>query len=59
MKNTLTIPRIVTLLLSDENFGKLISGKSKAQSLFMGGKLKVKGNVMKGKKEFSSTPLDC
>jgi len=39
----------VTLILSDENFGKLISGKSKAQTLFMSGKLKIKGNVMKGK----------
>ena len=39
----------MTLILSDENFGKLIAGKQKAQSLFMSGKLKVKGNVMKGK----------
>lgn len=39
----------VTLSLSDENFGKLVSGKTKAQNLFMSGKLKVKGNVMKGK----------
>jgi putative sterol carrier protein len=38
----------VTLILSDENFGKLIAGKQKAQTLFMSGKLKVKGNVMKG-----------
>jgi len=38
----------VTLLLSDENFGKLVSGKAKAQQLFMSGKLKVKGDVMKG-----------
>lgn len=38
----------VTLLLSDENFAKLIAGKTKAQQLFMSGKLKVKGNVMKG-----------
>ena len=55
------------MLLSDENFGKLVSGKAMAQSyvltrvhgrydsnifdfrLFMSGKLKVKGNVMKGK----------
>ncbi|KIX94776.1 uncharacterized protein Z520_09466 [Fonsecaea multimorphosa CBS 102226] len=40
----------VTLLLSDENFAKLIAGKSKAQTLFMSGKLKVKGNVMKATK---------
>ena len=35
-------------MLTDENFGKLVAGKSKAQTLFMSGKLKVKGNVMKG-----------
>ncbi|KIV96063.1 hypothetical protein B0A52_06643 [Exophiala mesophila] len=40
----------VTLSLSDENFGKLVSGKTKAQSLFMSGKLKIKGNVMKATK---------
>ncbi|KAK5047774.1 hypothetical protein LTR84_006439 [Exophiala bonariae] len=40
----------VTLSLSDENFGKLVTGKTKAQSLFMSGKLKVKGNVMKATK---------
>ena len=39
----------MTLSLSDENFAKLIAGKQKAQTLFMSGKLKVKGNVMKGK----------
>ncbi|OCT49868.1 Fatty acid-binding protein [Cladophialophora carrionii] len=38
----------VTLILSDENFAKLITGKQKAQTLFMSGKLKVRGNVMKG-----------
>jgi len=38
----------VILSLSDENFGKLVSGKTKAQNLFMSGKLKIKGNVMKG-----------
>ncbi|KIW70167.1 hypothetical protein PV04_02462 [Phialophora macrospora] len=40
----------VTLILSDENFAKLIAGKQKAQTLFMSGKLKVKGNVMKATK---------
>ncbi|KAL2432438.1 hypothetical protein ABEF95_010877 [Exophiala dermatitidis] len=40
----------VTLLLSDDNFGKLVSGKTKAQTLFMTGKLKIKGNVMKATK---------
>lgn len=37
----------ITLTLSDENFASLVSGKANAQKLFMGGKLKVKGNVMK------------
>ncbi|KAK5096462.1 hypothetical protein LTR70_001635 [Exophiala xenobiotica] len=40
----------VTLSLSDEDFGKMVAGKTKAQSLFMSGKLKVKGNVMKATK---------
>lgn len=40
----------VTLSLSDENFGKMVAGKAKAQQLFMSGKLKVKGNVMKATK---------
>jgi len=40
----------VTLSLSDENFGKLVSGKAKAQSLFMSGKLKIKGDIMKATK---------
>ena len=37
----------VTLSLSDEDFGKMCSGKTQAQRLFMSGKLKVKGDVMK------------
>lgn len=40
----------VTLSLSDEDFAKMVSGKTKAQSLFMSGKLKIKGNVMKATK---------
>ncbi|KAF7874048.1 hypothetical protein EAF04_002720 [Stromatinia cepivora] len=40
----------VTLSLSDEDFGKLVNGKANAQRLFMGGKLKVKGDVMKATK---------
>lgn len=40
----------VTLILSDEDFGKLVQGKANAQKLFMSGKLKVKGNVMKATK---------
>ena len=37
----------MTLSLSDEDFAKLVSGKTQAQRLFMSGKLKVKGDVMK------------
>lgn len=40
----------VTLILSDADFGKLIEGKANAQKLFMAGKLKVKGDVMKAGK---------
>jgi putative sterol carrier protein len=38
---------LVTLILSDDDFAKLISGKANAQKLFMSGKLKIKGDVMK------------
>ncbi|KAH6985894.1 SCP2 sterol-binding domain-containing protein [Ilyonectria sp. MPI-CAGE-AT-0026] len=41
---------IFTLSLSDENFGKLVAGKANAQRLFMSGKLKVAGDVMKATK---------
>lgn len=40
----------VTLSLSDADFGSLVSGKANAQRLFMGGKLKIKGNIMKATK---------
>ncbi|KAK3620360.1 hypothetical protein LTR56_023446 [Elasticomyces elasticus] len=40
----------VTLKLSDVDFAKLISGKANAQKLFMGGKLKITGNVMNATK---------
>lgn len=40
----------VTLSLSDDEFGKLVAGKANAQRLFMSGKLKVKGDVMKATK---------
>ncbi|KAI1485683.1 SCP2 sterol-binding domain-containing protein [Biscogniauxia mediterranea] len=40
----------VTLSLSDEDFGKLVAGQANAQRLFMSGKLKVKGDVMKATK---------
>lgn len=41
---------LVTLSLSDDDFGKLVEGKANAQRLFMSGKLKVKGDVMKATK---------
>ncbi|KAL7622817.1 hypothetical protein AAE478_006496 [Parahypoxylon ruwenzoriense] len=40
----------VTLSLSDEDFGKLVAGQANAQRLFMSGKLKIKGDVMKATK---------
>ncbi|KAL8971763.1 MAG: hypothetical protein Q9183_000897 [Haloplaca sp. 2 TL-2023] len=40
----------VTLSLSEEDFGKMVAGKTQAQRLFMSGKLKVKGDVMKATK---------
>ncbi|KAL4908389.1 hypothetical protein BDW74DRAFT_147373 [Aspergillus multicolor] len=40
----------VTLQLSDKDFESLVSGKANAQRLFMGGKLKIKGNIMKATK---------
>jgi len=38
------------LILSDKDFAGLASGKANAQRLFMSGKLKVKGDVMKATK---------
>jgi len=40
----------VTLSVGDEEFGKLVKGEANAQKLFMSGKLKVKGDVMKATK---------
>ncbi|KAK5657359.1 hypothetical protein OQA88_3424 [Cercophora sp. LCS_1] len=40
----------VTLNLSDADFGSLVAGKANAQRLFMSGKLKIKGDVMKATK---------
>ncbi|KFA74517.1 hypothetical protein S40288_07402 [Stachybotrys chartarum IBT 40288] len=40
----------VTLTLSDSDFGNLVAGKANAQRLFMSGKLKIKGDVMKSTK---------
>jgi putative sterol carrier protein len=39
-----------TLSLSDADFAKLTSGKGNAQQMFMGGKLKIKGDMMKATK---------
>ncbi|KAI1178113.1 SCP2 sterol-binding domain-containing protein [Nemania sp. FL0916] len=40
----------VTLSLSDDDFGKLVTGGANAQRLFMSGKLKIKGDIMKATK---------
>ncbi|KAJ6445095.1 fatty acid-binding protein [Purpureocillium lavendulum] len=40
----------VTLHLSDEDFGKLVLGEANPQRLFMAGKLKLKGDIMKALK---------
>ena len=40
----------VTLILTDAIFSDLVAGKANAQKLFMSGKLKVKGDVMKATK---------
>lgn len=37
----------VTLSMSDADFGALVAGKANAQRLFMSGKLKAQGNIMK------------
>ncbi|EXL69411.1 hypothetical protein FOPG_14626 [Fusarium oxysporum f. sp. conglutinans race 2 54008] len=37
----------VTLLLSEKEFGDIFSNKVNAQKLFMAGKLKIKGDVLK------------
>jgi len=40
----------VTLALSEADFGNLVTGKANAQRLFMAGKLKIKGDIMKATK---------
>ena len=40
----------VNLILADDQFAKLVAGKANAQKLYMSGKLKVKGDVMKATK---------
>lgn len=44
------VERPVTLSLSDDDFGNLVLGKANAQRLFMSGKLKIKGDIMKATK---------
>lgn len=39
-----------TLTLSDDDFAKMISGELDAMKAFMGGKLKIKGNIMAAQK---------
>ncbi|KAH8902689.1 sterol-binding-like protein [Coniochaeta sp. PMI_546] len=56
LKNTGTVGKglgekpTVTLSLSDADFANLVSGKGNAQRLFMSGKLKIKGDIMKATK---------
>lgn len=38
------------MTLSDADFGNLVAGKANAQRLFMSGKLKIKGDIMKSTK---------
>ena len=40
----------MTLSLSDADFQKMVNGKAQPQQLFMAGKLKIKGNMMKATK---------
>jgi len=37
----------VTIVVSDADFDKLVQGRQKAQNLFMQGKLKIRGDIMK------------
>ena len=37
----------MTLELSDADFGNLVAGNGNAQKLFMSGKLKIRGDMMK------------
>lgn len=43
-----SIPKCdIQLFMSDVNFVKLVNNEANPQKLFMGGKLKIKGNIMK------------
>ncbi|KAL2202847.1 sterol-binding protein [Sarocladium strictum] len=56
LKNTGTVGKglsdkpTVTLILSDNDFGELVAGKANAQKMFMSGRMKIKGDVMKATK---------
>lgn len=50
MLTPLARKKTVTLSLTDKDFGQLVAGKANAQKLFMTGKLKIKGDVMKATK---------
>lgn len=41
------LPPTVTIVVDDANFDKLVKGQAKAQNLFMQGKLKIRGDIMK------------
>lgn len=45
--DSLSLPNDILIKIDDINLKKLINGKQSAQKLFMLGKLKIKGNVMK------------
>lgn len=47
LKDPKSVQPDITINIGDLDFKKLVLGKSNAQKLFMSGKLKIKGNVMK------------
>lgn len=47
---TMSMVRSAIFSLSDQDFQNLVSGKASAQKLFMSGKLKIRGDVMKANK---------
>lgn len=40
----------IQLIVGDGDFANLVAGRANAQKLYMGGKLKAKGNIMKAAK---------
>ena len=47
-----------TITISDEDYLAMILGKTNGQQLFMGGKLKIAGNMALGMSRLVSCPLD-